>query len=688
MNPIYLRRRRKLYLKDEAAAAAPLPLDFIATVQKNLESLGFLLALDLLARLQTFSPERAKTFYRTLVSELQEMVGAHRQFKPMYPLFPLEVMQMSEAELYYNAVVHYATNRLQSREPVTRSPLIQAESPRVIELGSKEDFERIFTQLAAARTSLSPQDKLDAAWFVSQYRDDIARLMPPAMPFKENLAFVAAQLLRKTSVATELLKGQIKTATDVLRIAVALSDGDVSLAEPTKFKNFRRSERRQLLAWLESTGEPTEDMLRWAEPWKRLGERLHPGDYRAEYPLTFRAFCVLRSDEPFSTFNGQIERTLKDRDTTRTLELLEQRPGDLARRLDHLLRISQQPGNVLSAFSSAANRAATPLLLQVMTHFRHRADSRPLRAFFPKGEVAKVFATANKLSQLPTGAAESIVATCEQTLHGRFQKLPALGQVFIDPRLKNYLVPFSQRSASKSLRTLVRGSRIPLPAGEVLRFFLWWKNGKGRTDIDLSAVAYDGDFKYVDLIAYYNLKNFGGCHSGDIVDAPQGAAEFIDLNIELTRAGRVRYVVMCINSFTAQPYCDLPECFAGWMSRQEAGSGEVFEPRTVQDKVDVASNTRLCIPAIFDLQAREVIWADIALRNGPSWNNVQNNLTGVSLMLRALTGLVKTDLHTLFSLHATARGEIVADPAVADTVFGVESGITPFDSTRIAAEFL
>src|SRR5215207_3603799 len=116
----------------------------------------------------------------------------------------------------------------------------------------------------------------------------------------------------------------------------------------------------------------------------------------------------------------------------------------------------------------------------------------------------------------------------------RFSKLPRLGRCYLDPELVNYLVPFSQRSAGKALRTLVRGSRLPLPEGSVVRFFLWWKNGSSRTDIDLSAALYDEDFKYLDVLSYYNLKNFGGHHSGDIVDAPQGAAEFIDLDIERT----------------------------------------------------------------------------------------------------------------------------------------------------------
>jgi hypothetical protein len=235
---------------------------------------------------------------------------------------------------------------------------------------------------------------------------------------------------------------------------------------------------------------------------------------------------------------------------------------------------------------------------------------------------------------------------------------------------------------------LVRGSRLPLPDCKVLRFFIWWRNGNARTDIDLSAALFSANFEYVNVVSYYNLKTFGGCHSGDIVDAPNGAAEFIDLDVDLTKKQGVRYIVMSINSFTRQPYCDLPECFAGWMARQSAGSGEIFEPRTVRDKVDVASNTQVALPAFFDLVERRVIWADVALRASPYWNNVGNNLSGVSLMLRAILGLRKPSLHTLFGLHIKARGSLVASPSDADAIFSIDQGLTPFDLDRIAAEFL
>jgi hypothetical protein len=685
MNSIYLRRRCKVYLKEGEAKT---PLSHVGALQKNLEGLGFACSEPLLERLQTLSVDKLGTFYKSLVKDLREMVGAHREFKPMYPNFPEQVMELSAAGLYLNAFLHYLTNQLPAYAKKDRPVITEETKVRIIWLGSKEDFESIFTRLAGSKTSLSAEDKKDVAWFVAQYRDGIKPLLPASVPFKENAALLGAQLLRHTSLAESFFADKLKTPTDVLRLAVALSDGDVSLAESTKFTQFKRRERKWLLSRLEQSSDPAEDMLRWQEPWKRLGERLHPGDYSTEFPRTYAAFTVLRKDSPYPTFNRKLEKHFLEHDSGGALALLNARPGDLTRRLDHLLRLDDNSNTVLDCFHSVASRVSTPVLLQTLTHFKNRGHPRELRSFFPKGDVAKVFAARNRLPSLAPGTAEAVVGECEQALVSRFAKLPSLGKCYLDPRLSDYLVPFSQRSASKALRTLVRGSRLPMPNTNVVRFFLWWKNGSSRTDIDLSAALYDNQFKYIDVISYYNLKNFGGHHSGDIVDAPHGAAEFIDLHIERTREVKVRYVVMSLNSFTEQPYCDLPECFAGWMARKQANSGEIFEPKTVQDKIDIAANTRICLPAILDLEERRIIWADIALRKHPSWNNVKNNLSGVSVMARSLTGLVKTDLHTLFSLHIKARGELVPERKTADMVFSVDQGITPFELSRIASEFL
>ena len=686
MNAIYLRRRSKVILPDGEGAT---PLNVLASLQKNLEALGFLLAEDVVERLKTMSPLQVDAFYQRLVKDLRAMVGAHRPFKPMYPNFPAQVMALTEAELYFNAILHYWTQKLPPHEAEEREPLQDQPKRRLIRLGSREDFEGILTLLARSAAPFSPQDKEDVKWFVAQYRDGVTRLLPAQMPSKENVAVLGAELIRNTADADATVGRHIKTATDVLRLAVAMSGGDVSLAAACKFGKFRRAERALLLGWVERAGNRTEDMLRWKPRWIRLGERLHPGEYANRFPQAVAAFDTLRNDRPFETFNGKVEAGIRRKDTAAVMDLLAARPGELARRLDHLARTAPDAAAVIGRFKEQAEKVSTPVLLQALTHFRLRDEAAPLRVFFPKGSVAKLYATAELPPVLPAGVAAELSAVCEHALVARFAKLPPLGPCYVDPRLKNYLVPFSQRSASKSLRTLVRGSRLPLPDCMTLRFFVWWKNGKSRVDIDLSAAMYDAAFGYVDTLAYYNLKNFGAHHSGDIVDAPKGAAEFIDIDLAKCQEKKVRYVVMCLNSFTQQPYCDLPECFAGWMGRHAPASGEIFEPKTVVDKVDVAADSKMCLPAIFDLAGREVVWADIALEGSPRFaNNVRNNLSGVSLMLRAVTQLRKTDLHTLFGLHVRARGEAVSDPETAQTVFSVDRGVTPFDLDRITAEYM
>lgn len=686
MHPMLLRRKLKIVVPE---GTAQLPLPLLTTFQKNLESLGFSMSPALAERIATLDEGQAESLHKRLIRELGIMVGAHHPLNPMYPNFPAQVMRLSEAELYWNALQHYWGGPSQVGEKAPRKPLRERTHLRVIDIGGFEDVKAIFAGLARSKSPYSQQDREDVAMFMSQHRDHVAALLPDAIPSKENMAVIVAANLKTPCISNARLDGFVRTATDVLRIAVALSDGDVSLAASTKFGPMSRVIRRRLLGWLERVPNRLEDMQRWSGRWVRLGERLHPGESAARHPQTAADFAALRAGRRADSFNSRVEGALERRDHARAIAVLRDRPGELARRMDLLSRGDADAQLAIDAFAACADKVSTPVLLQVMTHFRHRVEPRDLRVFFPKGQVAKVFAMHDRVPPVDADAAARIVDVCEQALLRRFASLPPLGAAYLDPALSRFLVPFSQRSAAKSLRTIVRGSRVPLPECSTLRFFLWWRNARGRVDIDLSAAMYGADFGYIDTLAYYNLKNFGAHHSGDIVDAPNGASEFIDVDLARCAQQGVRYIIMCLNNFTGQSYCDLPECYAGWMARKQPNSGEVYEPATVVDRFDVASDTTFCIPAIFDIQAGEVIWSDIALASYPRYaNNVANNLSGVSLMLRALTSLRKTDLHTLFDLHVRARGTRVADRAQADTVFAVDAGIRPSDLDRIASEFM
>lgn len=691
LNALYLRRRNKILVFQNANETVP--INYVTTMVKNLEPFGYTFSESLIGACTKLSFKELQDFNESILFLIKKEKGAHRVHAPMYPNFPEQVMEMSECELYMNAICHYWTDGTWAppSEVKERFPLLDKVELRQIGLGNPEEFNTLFTQLVSGNVAWGVQDKEDVEWFVQNLSaEKLTKSLPNVVPQKENMAALVGLLMKHTDNAAEYAQIFCKTATDVLRIAVSLSGGDVSLATVTKFRNFNRSERALILELLNKTGNAVEDMLRWKGRWIRLGEKLHVGEYKTRFPVAFSAFNVLRNNIKVETFNGVVEKALVDKDTVTLVEKLSNRAGDFARRLDHVLRLdSNKQNDVVLAFEQVSNKVSTPVLLQVMTHFKHRTNQPKLRTFFPKGSVTKAQAIENTLTALPKNVCDSVVKVCEDALVERFKALPSLGKCYLDDKLEGYGVPFALRSASKSLRTLVRGSKIPLPDNcKVLRFFCWWKNNLTITDIDLSATMFDADFNYVDILSYYNLQGFGGCHSGDIVNAPNGASEFIDVDLKKIQNNKIRYIVMTLNSYTNQPYCDLPECFAGWMARQEAASGEIYEPKTVVDRIDLTADSRIAIPLIIDVVENKVIWCDLSLKGHPNFNNnVHNNLKGINLTLQSLATMNKPNLYDLLALHVKARGKLVKSPSKAETVFSVENE-TPFRLEEIASKYM
>jgi uncharacterized protein (DUF3820 family) len=541
-------------------------------------------------------------------------------------------------------------------------------------------------------TSISQFDKDDLSWYLST--QDFK--LPNAIPHKEVLAHVTGVLL--DTGHSNKLAPLYKTATDVLRLAVCMSDGDVSLAENTKFRTFKRPERRFLLGLIEQSTNPTEDMARRRSVWLRLGEKLHPGEYK-RFPKARKAFKDLRESKA-RTYNSKVEQAfLQDMDAA--IELLTKHPGDFARRLDHILRCvsTEEHPKVLSKFGTIMSDISTPVLLQLSEHFNKRdtAKGGDCRVFFPKGNIARAKIIDNELPGIPGALSTSIVKMCDTALGDRFKELDPLGKVYVDPALRGYLVPFSQRSASKALKTISRGSKIPFQAEkDILRMFIWWKdmnhNGyNSRVDLDLSVQFFNDEWQDTGHVSYTRLRDekAGTYHSGDITSAPEGAAEFIDMNLGKLAEKGIRYAVMVVLSFTGQKFIDLPECFAGWMERKEMGAGRIFEPKTVTQKFDLTATDRTAVPVVFDIVNRVAIWTDLSLSSRAAKPiNIESNSVGINSITKAIASMHKPDLYHLFSLHAEARGELVDSPEDADIVFSVSSGITPMDVETIMGEYL
>lgn len=705
MNEILLRRKSKLIL--EKGKAVEPNNQYIATIMKNAESLGFTFSKELFETLQTFEKEDLNKFYLELIPMLKEMVGAHVKYNPFYRNFPEEVMSMLDTELFINAIIAYWTDCtvLIREEEKERLPLLESPDLKVIDLGTIEDIHEIFNNLCQSKTSISQTDKEDLEWIFKNMQVKF----PDEIPLKENVALVGKLYLENYPLAiSKDIQKYFKTATDVLRLITAMSNGDISLAANTKFRSFRRKERRLLLELLQGCGYIEEDMLRYKNKWIRVGERLHPSEYdEKQFEKVITAFNKLRNGVKIETFGGKVVKAIETEDYKTALSLLKKRPGELARKLDHLLRNATDKNSVVNTFKDVASEVSTPVLLQVKEHFAHRTDKLKSRVFFPKGNLARCHCIENTLVDIDEKYCKAIVKICENALVEIYKSKDFLGNVYLSEEFKHYIVPFSQRSASKSLKTIVRGSKLPIPENtNALRSFIWWTNmtdSEDRwsdiVDIDLSAAIFDENWNYIEHVSYTNLRSskYKACHSGDITNGGSvngnGVSEFLDVDIDSVVKYGARYVVYQVYNYTGQKFADMPHAMFGWMNREDVNSGEIYEPKTVEQKMDLTSQSTVCIPVIFDCVNREVIWCDMNLtlsgcHSHCCGNNVESNLSGVAATCYSMVNMSKPNLYDLIDLHIKARGLKVDSKEDADIVFDIDTGITPFDTEVFMGEYI
>lgn len=684
MFKILLKRKSKVLLKTEEEHNENICA--AVTAMKNMEAYGYTFSYELLKAMSNLDISSIYTIYQNIESVIKDLIGAEiSEAVVFYPNFPTQVMEMDEATLFMDQLVHYISGGtlVPLDEKQERLPLIGDKTLKVLDLGDVQDLYEIRNNLMQSNTSISGQDKEDLIYL---YKTLDKTNLPEEIPFKENVAIISATLLEDELTTANTLRPIVKTATDLLRVVTYLSDGDVSLAELCKFKSFKRKHRRIFLDLLNSMKNIEEDMLRYKNRWIRVGERLHPSEY-PQYQKVCEAFDKLRNNKHISTFAGEVQSKFDTKQYLEATKLLAKRPAELARRLDELLRKvdSSEQLAIIEEFETVASQVSSRVLLQVLEHFYNRSEKQAVRVVFPKGSVAQA-TILPELPPLDEVLCDKVTEICQKALISIYSSRESLGKVYIDPELSSYIIPYSQRSASKAMKAVTRGSHIKLSDNiNVLRGFIHWTNTEGsgynnRVDIDLSACVLDENWEYKSHVSYTRLRDgkMKIYHSGDITDGGpadgKGVAEFLDCDIDsIVRAGG-RYIVYQVYSFTEQSFNEIPHVSFGWMEREECASGEIFEPSTVEQKMDLACESTVSIPVIFDCVEREIIWCDMNLsinqmseRSGG--NNLESNFNKATATCYAMANMNKVDMYYLAYLHTMARGELVSTREEADIIF-------------------
>ena len=339
-NDILLRRRSKIFVSN----GTDLNQNHVKALGVNITSFGYMLSPELSKSLQTLSLDELTRYNNFLVESLSSMVGANVKYKPLFRNFPADVPEVFDywidrlighfdSELGYteNAKLLSCGHLIDTEKwdmsnfgacpicqfQISDSELLPSkERPKLksriklktIELGSEDETFVILRELVSSRTSISEQDKKDITTLFDTYGQRLEEKLPEEIVHKEILAFICPLVLKHFG-GFEALSGKVKTAVDVLRVAVSMSGGDVSLATNSKFKKFSKKERRFLLTLLEGCWNVKEDMVRHLNKWIRLGEILHPGELknRKRFPKSFEAFTAIRNGEKIETFNSKSE---------------------------------------------------------------------------------------------------------------------------------------------------------------------------------------------------------------------------------------------------------------------------------------------------------------------------------------------------------------------------------------------
>ena len=658
----------------------------VATVQSHLMQWGYMLDEDAFFALSKSDLSFIQKFNDEVITHLKNVMGGNRDYQPLYKNFPQEVMVMSDFELYMNAIMHYWSNGQWEPSTHTYEKEIKFEKIKynLIKYGTSERFSQIFTDLVSLNTSLTPQDLEIVKWFVTNGE---TLVFPNTIPFKENLCTLAAMGIEGLPV---------KTPTDVLRIAVHLSGGDISLPkvpekevrlnkwssvkgvntarDKFKFKKFSRKERKYILGLLENTNCDPKEMVLRDQRWIRLGEILHPGEYKKQFPKSFDSFNKIRNEKVkswFSLVNEGFEKGLEN-----GLRVLSQRPGEFARRIDWLVRTYPKDIELTMKYlGEAVKSTSNKVLFEVYTHFENRIEAQTSRSIMVKGTRKRT--ELPLLPAIPKDIVETIHSKLFETLRDKFSVMDSLGNCWIDEELKKIPLPTNMRSMNFSTKPIIRGQRVPLdnPEAKVIRPFVHWMDKRGSEDLDLS-VTFVGD-KVSEVLSFSNLRVGKSVHSGDVRHKQGPCAEYIDIDMVDAINRGFKYVVIDVRNFNGGSLSSVETSF-GIMEREHPESNKTWLPETISNCQSLESESSNTLIAIIDLETKEYIMLDI---DSEGFVTARGDMKNTLKTIQQYSELPKVSVYDLILLHVEGRGKQVTLDENIDTFFKYEDFCFSYETT-------
>ena len=679
-------QRGMFYINDDLPALGYHAEMIAYTTQAELMQMGVMLDERAFSHLSLMTDKDIIRYHDEVIAYLKYIKG-DGDYRPLYDGFPQQVMEMSESELFLNAIIHYWSNGEWVPNAYTKAKPTVFEHPsyKVLRPCSEGEFNRIFTDILSVNQSITPMDKEVVKWFLeNKPLKMVSDLLPKTIPFKENLCFL---------LGTAAFVFLDYTYTDILRTATYMSGGDVSLATNTRFR-LTNQQRERIVQMLELKTrsnqregqeflDSLEDLKKHRNKWLALFNHIHADSKRFRKPWYANAQRVVEllrfHADKIHTWNAKIENL----EFCIKLHKLSKRPGELARRLNALLleaqgkkifantRVEPAEDVVVSWFKSVAHKISNKVLFELYTYFEGRREDQKQRTVVIKGARKPV--KLNPLKALPKDIVDKVQGVIITAVRGKLIEWPKLDKVIIDEKLKNIPLPTNMRSISETDTPMVRGTRMPINVDhtKTVRFYVHWKDERGTEDLDLSAtllgmgqkltIAWNGSLNAVfrDYVKGEGVVNIQvGVHSGDVRHRKGDCAEYVDIDIKNARRLGFRYALIDVHNFNGRSLKSLNPAF-GYMEREHPEANNTWVPNTVVVSWRLQSEAVACIAVMIDLETMEYIPLDIDSNSITATGDTEALLTAMRMYMEP----PKLSVHDLVMWHVEARGAEVVEQA-------------------------
>ncbi len=588
-------------------ASTPAPHQSFVTVLANVAYYGYGLSEQAYAMLAQAGSDDLERWWHDVDKALATITGDDKKMDDfvVYKNFPAEVIAMNQAEYWSRQILMYwgFSNSYFTEAPEQRSDTNEALPVKIVHPASD-------TSLTEIRNSLL---HLPARWTSRQFDTiyELAKTIDEPVhvaeaPFKENMVLLTMMLMEGGHPAS------VETATDVLRLAVGLSDGDISLREPCKLQSFPRRQRRFLLGLLERAANLDEDIRRRPGQFKRLLFALHPGDYKDRFPKTVSAYNRIYRGVPVPSYNREIEKLLTAKNRT-ALSFLKSRPGEFVRRLRVATRLFGS--DAVDSFTSIIPKLSTTQLLKIERHLQTTAK-RDYRTFPPRGNWSKLQIRDMKpVHRFNKKLARELSELIAKSVRDR------VVEVVPEVLLSAAVEQIKLQSSDSDLTPYGRGTVFPIPDNiRFIRSASYWESGPTNSNL-----WYDNGWNFFDEgwsslgACCWNANTFGNraaIFSGDPTnskDLEGRACQMIDLYLHKLKSSGVRYAVWNILCYSRKSFDEAVDVHAALQWGEEAQAGKLFDPSRSVFSFPVRGSNMTKYVAYIDVLKSHLIYMDANL---------------------------------------------------------------------------